>query len=70
MRNRDRAPSQVKGDGAPVSAQQPCIGFRRVIVEPIVWTMRQPPKTVPSTIAEWQASTTQNGTWKPLPGCP
>ena len=48
----------------PVSAQKPCIGVRRVIFEPIVLTMRQPPKSVPSAIAVWQASTTQKGTWK------
>ena len=32
----------------PVSAQQPCIGVSRVIFEPIVFTMRQPPASVPS----------------------
>jgi hypothetical protein len=35
----------------PVSAQKPCIGVRRVIFEPIVCTMRQPPNSVPSPIA-------------------
>ena len=32
----------------PVSAQKPCIGVSRVIFEPIVCTMRQPPTSVPS----------------------
>ena len=51
----------------PVSAQKPCIGVRRVIFEPMVWTMRQPPNSVPSAIAAWQVSTTQNGTWNSPP---
>ena len=38
----------------PVSAQKPRIGDSRVIFEPIVWTMRQPPDSVPSAIAAWQ----------------
>ena len=46
----------------PVSAQKPCIGVSRVIFDPIVFTMRQPPASVPSPIAAWQAITTQNGT--------
>ena len=46
----------------PVSAQKPCIGVSRVIFEPIVLTMRQPPNSVPSAIAAWQDITTQNGT--------
>ncbi len=53
-RNRVSAP--------PVSAQKPCIGVRRVIFDPMVWTMRQPPKRVPSAMADWQDSTTQSGT--------
>ncbi len=36
---------------APVSAAQPCIGERRVIFEPIVCTIRQPPASVPSPMA-------------------
>jgi PiT family inorganic phosphate transporter len=44
-------------------AQKPCIGVRRVILLPMVWTMRQPPNRVPKPIAVWQASTTQNGMW-------
>src|SRR3954447_25565230 len=58
-------PSQVAPNSvmAPaVSAQQPCIGVSRVILEPMVCTIRQPPSSVPSAIAIWQASTTQNGT--------
>ena len=43
-RNRVMAP--------PVSAQNPCIGFNRVMREPIVCTMRQPPNRVPSEMAE------------------
>src|SRR5262245_28923209 len=46
----------------PVSAQNPCIGVRRVILEPIVFTMRQPPNSVPKAIDAWQLSTTQKGT--------
>jgi len=46
----------------PVSAHAPCTGLSRVIFEPIVFTMRQPPASVPAAIAAWQASTTQNGT--------
>jgi hypothetical protein len=38
------------------------MGVRRVILEPMVLTMRQPPNIVPSAIAAWQLSTTQNGT--------
>src|ERR1041384_1376534 len=45
----------------PVSAQKPCIGVRRVIFDPIVFTMRHPPISVPSAIAIWQVITTQNG---------
>ncbi len=47
----------------PVSAQKPCAGVSRVIFEPIVWTMRQPPASVPMPIAAWQAITTQAGMW-------
>ena len=35
----------------PVSAQKPCIGVSLVIFEPMVWTIRQPPTSVPSPIA-------------------
>src|SRR5882724_8373412 len=37
------------------------IGVRRVIRKPMVRTIRQPPISVPSAIAVWHASTTQNG---------
>src|SRR5687767_13014450 len=63
-------PSQVapKSVIAPaVSAQHPCIGVNRVILEPIVCTIRQPPNNVPSPMAAWHVSTTQNGTWNSLP---
>src|ERR1700712_1043991 len=46
----------------PVSAQNPCIGVSLVIRKPMVRTMRQPPIKVPSAIAAWHDSTTQNGT--------
>ena len=46
----------------PVSAQKPCIGLSRVIFEPIVWTMRQPPNKVPKASAAWHDMTTQSGT--------
>ena len=46
---------------APVSAANPLTGCSRVIFEPIVWMMRQPPDSVPSPMAAWAASTTQNG---------
>jgi hypothetical protein len=58
-------PSQVAVNNAidpPVSAQKPCIGVSRVILEPIVFTMRQPPASVPKPIMAWQVMTTQNGT--------
>ena len=58
-------PSQVATNSViapPVSAQKPCTGVSRVIFEPMVFTMRQPPISVPSPIAAWHASTTQNGT--------
>ena len=40
----------------------PPTGWRRVIFEPIVLTMRHPPVSVPSAIAVWADSTTQRGT--------
>src|SRR5687767_15160842 len=58
-------PSQVAANSTtepPVSAQKPCIGVSRVILDPIVFTMRQPPTNVPRPIIAWQARTTQNGT--------
>jgi hypothetical protein len=48
-----RMPSQGEtksGRRASGSAPKPCIGVR-VILDPIVFTMRQPPASVPSVIA-------------------
>src|ERR1700690_646627 len=45
----------------PVSAHAPLIGVNRVIFEPMVLTIRQPPAIVPAAIATWQEITTQNG---------
>src|SRR5579863_1668687 len=53
-KNRSAAPA--------LEAQQPCTGVSRVIFEPTVLTMRQPPISVPSAIAIWHTITTQNGT--------
>ncbi len=47
--NRDAKPVAANSMiEPPVSAQNPCIGVRRVIFDPIVFTMRQPPASVPS----------------------
>ena len=47
---------------APLAdAQKPPCGRSFVIRIPIVFTIRQPPNSVPSPIAAWHASTTQNG---------
>src|SRR5258705_7317740 len=54
----------------PVSAQNPCIGVSLVIRRPMVRTIRQPPIRVPSPIAAWHDSTTQNGTSKRSPRYP
>src|ERR1700748_774728 len=45
-----------------VSAQTPWRGERRVIRDPIVRTIRQPPNNVPSAMAPLQLITTQKGT--------
>ena len=45
-----------------VSAQTPCVGVSRVIRDPIVRTIRQPPSRVPSAMAALQEITTQKGT--------
>src|SRR5689334_6946717 len=66
-------PSQVAMNSVaapPVSAQKPCIGVSFVMRSPMVRTMRQPPISVPSAIAAWQLSTTQNGTEKCSPRWP
>ena len=44
------------------SAATPPTGWSRVIVEPIVLTIRQPPVSVPSPMAMWADSTTHSGT--------
>ena len=46
----------------PAEAQQPCTGVNRVILDPTVRTIRQPPIKVPRPIAARQVMTTQNGT--------
>src|SRR4029453_1670925 len=43
------------------SAATPPTGWRRVILEPIVFTIRHPPVSVPRAIAVWALSTTHNG---------
>ena len=67
-------PSQVAPNSMiepPISAQTPCCGDSRVIFEPIVWTIRQPPINVPRPIAAWQVITTQNGHVElAAPACP
>ena len=45
----DAAPNKLMA--AAVSAQNPPTGFRRVILIPIVLTIRQPPAKVPSAMA-------------------
>ena len=54
----------------PVSAQKPWCGVSRVILEPIVWTIRQPPISVPRPIAAWHEITTQNGIENSVPRWP
>jgi hypothetical protein len=71
VRGRDRhaepgrEPNSVMAP--PVSAQKPCIGVSRVIFEPIVFTMRQPPNSVPSPIAPGRRAPprTARGTRRP-----
>ena len=43
------APKRVAAPA--VSAQKPPTGFSFVIFDPIVWTIRQPPESVPSPMA-------------------
>ena len=45
---------------AAVSAQNPPTGCRRVMPEPIVLTIRQPPNIVPRAIAPWQVRMIQS----------
>src|SRR5206468_12074773 len=47
---------------AALSAHMPCTGWSRVIREPIVWTIRQPPNAVPTAMAACADSTTHSGT--------
>src|SRR5262245_5854964 len=55
-------PVAMKSIVAPAAeAQKPPTGLSLVILIPMVFTMRQPPKSVPRPIAAWQASTTQKG---------
>src|SRR5216683_4849937 len=53
------APNKVTAPA--VSAQKPPTGRSLVIFEPIVWTMRQPPESVPKAIAACALKTTQIG---------
>src|SRR5690349_18374162 len=47
---------------AAVSAQNPPTGWSRVMLDPIVLMIRQPPKSVPRPIAKWQVRITQGAT--------
>ena len=53
--------AEEQRDGAGVSAAKPPNGCSLVILLPIVWTMRQPPDSVPSAMAACAARMTQNG---------
>lgn len=44
-----------------VSAEKPPTGWSFVILAPIVWTMRQPPESVPRAMAACAVSTTHSG---------
>ena len=55
---------------APVSAQKPPNGFSFVRRMPIVFTMRQPPESVPRPIASWHDTITQSGRGDFGPRCP
>src|SRR6266508_6412611 len=44
------------------SAATPPAGWSFVMRLPSVWTIRQPPDSVPRAMAEWAASTTHRGT--------
>src|SRR5687767_473165 len=46
---------------AALSAQKPPTGLSLVMRVPIVWTMRQPPDSVPKAIAACAANTTDTG---------
>lgn len=47
---------------AAVSAAMPPTGCSRVIRDPSVFTIRQPPDRVPKAMAVWAARTTHSGT--------
>ena len=49
-------------EAAALSAQKPSIGFSLVIFCPIVFTIRQPPVSVPIAMAAWALKTTHKGT--------
>src|SRR3954452_2528183 len=51
------------------SAANPPTGCNRVIFDPMVFTMRHPPESVPRPIAVSAASTTQSGTSAPAGRC-
>src|SRR5437016_6257017 len=51
-----------RATAAEVSADTPPTGCRRVILEPMVWTIRMPPERVPRAMAVWAHSTTHRGT--------
>src|SRR5436309_14985385 len=56
-------PSQVAANSVsapPAPAQNPWTGLRRVILDPIVRTILQPPLSAPSAIAARQLSPTQS----------
>ena len=53
------APNSVTAPAA--SAAKPHIGCKRVMRDPMVWTMRQPPDKVPRPMAAWASKTIQNG---------
>src|SRR5580704_6716643 len=48
---------------AAVSAQKPPTGVRRVMLEPMVLTIRHPPNIVPKPIAAWQERMIHHANW-------
>ena len=50
-----------KEAAAPDSAQKPSKGLRRVTFCPMVFTMRQPPLSVPKAMAKWHNTTIDMG---------
>src|SRR5579875_3382803 len=59
-----RALARPRAVALAVSAQKPPTGLSLVMREPMVWTMRQPPESVPRPIAVAATAMTQSGTWK------